>query len=1201
MKSVKQFLHSFGANGKGPERLKLPGEDGPVTTLDVRPDILVSTKKDFSIKNGCRSEAPDIRMATNASGKPFPVICNVRTKDLKASKLGTRNETSPPRSGGVRTFRKCSSTTDTATVPSDNQDRTCSQAAKRPSLTLRVSSVPSRPDELGPARTMLPPPMVTAALTKRRFDEPKPDPEKRERQDGGVKSQTSSSGLRTMKRSITERTPLNECVTRGDHNVNGLPQLDGHALTRIPRFNAAPVPTIPPRVQKPVAQKPGTLRRSTSDISQNGCAPSTGTHGSDRVNGKPPAPGAAAKGLLKPAASFTASKTNENAAAAATAGQAAVPSEDGRAGTTNHRTEAGDATGLEEAPPAVKTGGSKGKSKSRCQRRIWSFSLPRFMRSHSSPKLNTESVPSEESRSSTLPRLKSADDADLSAANGGDGHLFKITSLTSLHDLPAQAPPKTCFSQGDLNQVTTKATPCQRVVIREPPNESCRSGQRGRDADGNVQEAKTSSSLAESHSSSDNGTDHSGTERPYVMPPRALRKYIKTNFRRLNMQEAGEADAEKKDCGAVLKVIVKAEPPEQEALSTTSDKSAESATPSDSLLSSCSSMTRESNGSPKPEHYLKEREVPLETLSELTEKVVTDHTHTASYTKETETDADYASKTQQSSSLDSQRLSPPMTCFDVDAELFSEHAGIHRAIPATVTLISAVNRLSISESPGPRATPAAQEMDTEIPETLSETPSRVLVTSTRAPSVRSLDASEGSAHGTSEKTVTGNDGGGCPSTEGAPPAKGENVPEELDRQVDGASCTDSLSSFESEVTLPEKQERRTHAGISRKLRVLDRPSYGAGAATTRKPGAGTGSGCCSAGASASACCRRTANSKRQSCGERVRQLENEVWQTERELLLLKEKLLRGHGRHSSRPPDKSKSERDKGGGGHRANGNVKVATESTEVQCDATSNPESSLYLQDEVLSKVPGAECETTRRVHEENLLLQQELKEKCDLLSKLEEELDHRDDATALEPLDRTTPLPLNHRPQQREELRVTQEALSSLRQCFRLDDPYQHTLDTIEQSLCTLLERVTCMEKMAAAAGCSSTGSLRDGAARRLNFDSTGDPRRLPITTLEEYPGYRIESPASLGHCSQPPSTKVIYYTERSVTPFLSSIPKRLSDIRLRDFKVVFDRPGQYRFHFKTLDPEFGMVKEEVLHDDDPVPGWDGKIVAWIEEDI
>ncbi|XP_077485166.1 uncharacterized protein LOC144095260 [Amblyomma americanum] len=892
MKSVKQFLNSFGANGKGPERLKFPGEDGPVTTLDVRPDILVSTKKDFSIKNGCRPDAPDIRMATNASGKPFPVICNVRTKDHKTSKPGTRNETSPPRSGGVRTFRKCPSTTDAGAVPSDSQDRACGQAAKRPPLTLRVSSVPSRADELGPTRSMLPPPTVTAALTKRRSDEPRPDSEKRERQDGCVKSQTSSSGLRTMKRSITERTPLNEGVTRGDHNVNGLPQLDGHALTRIPRFTAAPVPAVPPRVQKPVAQKPSTLRRSTSDISQNGCTPSGGAHGSDRVNGRPPAPGAAVKGLLKPAASFSASQTNERAAAAS-AGQTAVTSEDGSGEAANSHSGAGNAAELEEAPAAAKTGGNKGKSKSRCQRRIWSFSLPRFMRSHSSPKLNTESVPGEESRSSTLPRLKSAEDADLSAANGGEGHLFKITSLTSLHDLPAQGPPKTCFSQGDLNQATTKTTQCQRIVIREPPDVSCRSGQLARDADGNVTETKTSSSLTESHSSSDNGTDHSGTERPYVMPPRALRKYIKTNFRRLNMQEAAEADVEKKDGGDVLKVVVKAEPLEQEALSTTSDKSAESVAPSSSLLSSSSSITKEWNGSPKSQHYLKEPEVSLETLSEFTEKVVTDRTHTASYTKEAENDVGCASKAQQSSSPNIQRLSPPMTCFDVDAELFSEHAGIHRAIPATVSIIGAVSRLSISETPGPRATPAAQEMDTEIPGTLSETPVRVLGTSAAgAPSVQSLDVSEGSTQGSSEKTVTGNDGGGCPCTEIAPPAKDENVPEELDRQVDGASCTESLSSFESEVTLPEKQERRTHAGISRKLRVLDRPSYGAGAAATRKPGAGTGPGCCSAGAGASACCRRTtANSKRQSCGDRVRQLENEVWQTERELLLLKEKVV----------------------------------------------------------------------------------------------------------------------------------------------------------------------------------------------------------------------------------------------------------------------------------------------------------------------
>ncbi|KAG0433494.1 hypothetical protein HPB47_019858, partial [Ixodes persulcatus] len=244
-------------------------------------------------------------------------------------------------------------------------------------------------------------------------------------------------------------------------------------------------------------------------------------------------------------------------------------------------------------------------------------------------------------------------------------------------------------------------------------------------------------------------------------------------------------------------------------------------------------------------------------------------------------------------------------------------------------------------------------------------------------------------------------------------------------------------------------------------------------------------------------------------------------------------LLRNHGRHSSRPPDKSKSGRDK------------------------AEHPKP--------------------------NLLLQQELKEKCDLLSKLEEELDQRDDAGGLEGLDRITSLPVNRRTQQqREELRVTKEALSSLRQCFRLDDPYQHTLDTIEQSLCTLLERVTSMERQAAGGPAG-----RDGG-RRLNFDSTGDPRRLPITTLEEFPVQRLDPLQSLGRAQA--STKVIYYTEKSVTPFLSVIPRRLGDITLRDFKVAFDRPGLYRFHFKTLDPEFGMVKEEdselvhkILNDD------------------
>jgi hypothetical protein len=58
-----------------------------------------------------------------------------------------------------------------------------------------------------------------------------------------------------------------------------------------------------------------------------------------------------------------------------------------------------------------------------------------------------------------------------------------------------------------------------------------------------------------------------------------------------------------------------------------------------------------------------------------------------------------------------------------------------------------------------------------------------------------------------------------------------------------------------------------------------------------------------------------------------------------------------------------------------------------------------------------------------------------------------------------------------------------------------------------------------------------------------------------------------------------TKVVYFTERTVTPFLTVIPRRLGEISLRDFKTLFDRPGVYRFHFKAQDAEYGFVKEEV----------------------
>ena len=69
---------------------------------------------------------------------------------------------------------------------------------------------------------------------------------------------------------------------------------------------------------------------------------------------------------------------------------------------------------------------------------------------------------------------------------------------------------------------------------------------------------------------------------------------------------------------------------------------------------------------------------------------------------------------------------------------------------------------------------------------------------------------------------------------------------------------------------------------------------------------------------------------------------------------------------------------------------------------------------------------------------------------------------------------------------------------------------------------------------------------------------------------------------GPTGPPTTTKILYFTNRSVTPFMSSISKKIGEITLRDFKVLFDRPGFYRFHFKSVDQEFGMVKEEVEFD-------------------
>uniref|UniRef100_A0A8C3VCR8 DIX domain containing 1 n=1 Tax=Catharus ustulatus TaxID=91951 RepID=A0A8C3VCR8_CATUS len=169
---------------------------------------------------------------------------------------------------------------------------------------------------------------------------------------------------------------------------------------------------------------------------------------------------------------------------------------------------------------------------------------------------------------------------------------------------------------------------------------------------------------------------------------------------------------------------------------------------------------------------------------------------------------------------------------------------------------------------------------------------------------------------------------------------------------------------------------------------------------------------------------------------------------------------------------------------------------------------------------------------------------------------------------------------------DLQLVRDALRSLRNSFSGHDPQHHTIDSLEQGIASLMERLHRMD----------THKRQD---RRVKA-----PQGTQLASNECRDSWPPKS--KLPHSQSTPvmsssaCTKVLYFTDRSLTPFMVSIPKRLGEVTLKDFKAAIDREGAHRYHFKALDPEFGTVKEEVFHDDDIIPGWEGKIVAWVEED-
>ncbi|XP_075298654.1 dixin isoform X3 [Opisthocomus hoazin] len=169
---------------------------------------------------------------------------------------------------------------------------------------------------------------------------------------------------------------------------------------------------------------------------------------------------------------------------------------------------------------------------------------------------------------------------------------------------------------------------------------------------------------------------------------------------------------------------------------------------------------------------------------------------------------------------------------------------------------------------------------------------------------------------------------------------------------------------------------------------------------------------------------------------------------------------------------------------------------------------------------------------------------------------------------------------------DLQLVRDALWSLRNSFSGHDPQHHTIDSLEQGISSLMEQLYHME-------------TQKRQERRIRGKSLAS--RAPNECRDSWPPKsKLPHSHSTPVMSTSACTKVLYFTDRSLTPFMVSIPKRLGEVTLKDFKVAIDREGTHRYHFKALDPEFGTVKEEVFHDDDIIPGWEGKIVAWVEDD-
>lgn len=82
------------------------------------------------------------------------------------------------------------------------------------------------------------------------------------------------------------------------------------------------------------------------------------------------------------------------------------------------------------------------------------------------------------------------------------------------------------------------------------------------------------------------------------------------------------------------------------------------------------------------------------------------------------------------------------------------------------------------------------------------------------------------------------------------------------------------------------------------------------------------------------------------------------------------------------------------------------------------------------------------------------------------------------------------------------------------------------------------------------------------------------------------------------SEQSETKIIYHIDDEETPYLVKVAVPHSQITLHDFKAVLSLPRpNYKYFFKSLDDDFGVVKEEIVDDQTKLPIFKGRVVAWV----